>query len=207
MTTTQTTTRLAYFKCDLCLTPMAAHIEVRLPSTSNSYGVVRGSRYEELAQADAIQYASAARCTCGGTVSLMGLVGKFKGSRLVATTLECPCSEKCASAVGPSCNCACGGEFHGTNAVVVVTVDAGGVPTLHAPKAAAAIAAEFLAVEAAARARLAARHAKAIELRRAGTFLPEDMYFGWEADRAALARARGLRTHRGRTKALAEVCA
>jgi hypothetical protein len=204
--TTQTTPRLAYFKCNTCLTPMAVELQVR-SAKFNTTGTIIGACSEELARTDAYYWGEKARCSCGGTVSLMGLVSKFNNRHLVTTQLECPCNEKCASAVGPNCSCSCGGKFHGTNAVVAVVIGAGGAPVLQAPEAAAKTAAEFLAARAAAGQRYAARHAQTIALRSAGVHVAEDAYWAWEADRRELARACGLRTHKGRLAAMAKVCA
>jgi hypothetical protein len=34
---------------------------------------------------------------------------------IAGRTSDMPCGEKCISATGPSCDCACGGENHGRN--------------------------------------------------------------------------------------------
>ena len=40
------------------------------------------------------------------------MIGKAIKGRVVENT---PCADKCISATGPSCDCACGGENHGGN--------------------------------------------------------------------------------------------
>jgi len=71
------------------------------------------------------------RCTCGGRVRVMGKVtptGRLQGERL-----EVPCDSRCTNALGPSCDCSCRGQNHGTHRLVVVHYDAGGVPKADIP--------------------------------------------------------------------------
>lgn len=73
----------------------------------------------------------AARCACGGIPESLGYVREsYAGARLARDTVRCACDHRCTGATGPSCDCVCRGENHGTGAVVEVTVDAGGVPRL-----------------------------------------------------------------------------
>ena len=65
------------------------------------------------------------RCACGGTARCMGRV---QGVRLTRTEHLCPCDGRCTGASGPSCDCSCGGENHGTGRVVPVAVDVGAAP-------------------------------------------------------------------------------
>jgi len=74
-----------------------------------------------------------ARCDCGGTRGFwwLGYVHQF---RLAKDHLEIPCDARCTNAIGPSCDCPCGGENHGTRMVVRRVVDAGGIPRVSAPE-------------------------------------------------------------------------
>ena len=71
-----------------------------------------------------------ARCECGGTVECLGYV---RDSRRYRDTVDVPCDHRCTGAAGPSCDCSCRGENHGTGRVVTVVVDVGGVPRLRSP--------------------------------------------------------------------------
>lgn len=202
-TTANTTTRLAYFKCADCLTPMAAHVELTSRAKFNVQGVLMGATATELARRDAAAWGAGRRCSCGGELQIMGLVAR--PGRLVTTRVECACNEVCTAATGPNCSCSCGGEHHGTGAVVAIVVDAGGTPRLQAPADAHERAAAYRNALEAARARIEQAHASALRARRAGAYLPEAEYWALREDQAALARAKGLRTHAGRLKALASV--
>ena len=76
---------------------------------------------------------AAPKCPCGGMCECMGQVS---GYRLTSAIHLCPCDGRCTGATGPSCECQCGGENHGTGAVVRVIVDRGPVPELDAADAA-----------------------------------------------------------------------
>lgn len=133
---------------------------------------------------------------CGGGMSLMGRVER---DRLVRDAEVCACDERCTGASGPHCSCHCGGVNHGTGAVVAVMFDQGSIPKLAVVETAAA-------------------RARAAEYREAlATFTSErDAIIraksaGWidqaRFDRLRhlgrmLDRARTLRTHSGRMKAL-----
>lgn len=68
------------------------------------------------------------RVKCGLCDSFMWYMGRVEQTRLKRDEVHCACDDRCTSATGPKCNCKCGGVFHGTHAVVHVTVDAGGIP-------------------------------------------------------------------------------
>lgn len=65
---------------------------------------------------------------CGHCKVAMNYMGRVSQNRLVQTHERCACDARCTGAVGPSCDCVCGGVNHGKNAVVEVTVDCGPVP-------------------------------------------------------------------------------
>jgi len=65
---------------------------------------------------------------CGHCKVSMNYMGRVSQNRLVQTHERCACDARCTGAVGPSCDCVCGGVNHGRNAVVEVTVDCGPVP-------------------------------------------------------------------------------
>ena len=47
---------------------------------------------------------------CGGAIEYMGQV---HGDHLARTELRVPCHARCTGALGPHCECQCGGENHG----------------------------------------------------------------------------------------------
>lgn len=156
---------------------------------------VRGSKLPEL------------ECSCGGRFETMGMVQRH---RLVLTGLECPCDGRCTGAVGPSCDCQCGGENHGTGALVRVTYDAGPVPRIVAPDADQRIAraAEYRAALATADAAIEAKLGDTMRTMAAGGWISDRGL--WERcyrARKARAHACGLKTHGGRLRALARLAA
>ena len=73
-------------------------------------------------------------CACGGNTDCMGVVC---GDSLQAEETRCACDARCTEARGPMCDCKCGGDNHGTGAVVTVTRRTGEVPkACNAPNAA-----------------------------------------------------------------------
>ncbi len=147
------------------------------------------------------------KCTvCEGDIDYMGRVHE---SRLVKTEERCPCDARCTSAGGPTCDCACGGKNHGSNMLVTVTIDAGGIPRITPlkPEKARAIFAEFTAAKAETQARLEAVFPE-FKAQRAGERLD-----GWARTQAirgsryeyAIRRAAGLKTHHGRMATLKKI--
>jgi hypothetical protein len=63
----------------------------------------------------------------GPRPTLMGRVNAR--NRLMVTGLECPCDGRCTGAVGPNCDCSCGGANHGSHRLITVNKDAGAVPS------------------------------------------------------------------------------
>lgn len=97
-----------FYRCPDCLSVMAAD----------------GNPYARLA------------CACG--CESCEKMGKVQRARLVTETERCPCDDRCTCALGPSCNCRCGGENHGAGLVSVVEQqDAGAVPVISPPDPAA----------------------------------------------------------------------
>lgn len=95
-----------FYRCSDCLGVVAV-------SESTEYRTERG-------------YVAYGTCgSCGGSMEYMGRTSR---DRLVKDHLLCPCDDRCTSALGPHCSCRCGGENHGSNMVVAVTRDQGGIP-------------------------------------------------------------------------------
>lgn len=56
---------------------------------------------------DAAYWTPFATCECGATVKLQPVIGTHDE--------HIACGAKCRNAVGPSCDCSCGGANHGIN--------------------------------------------------------------------------------------------
>lgn len=136
---------------------------------------------------------------CGGDIEEMGRV---EGDRLAKPETHCACDARCTHATGPNCDCRCGGENHGTGAVVEVSRDCGPVPVLRNPSTirAKAEAEEY-------RNALAAVWAQIERYNR----LREQSPRGWLAEKDysehcrlchLYHKARALRTHKNRMKVL-----
>lgn len=144
---------------------------------------------------------------CDGRVKVMGRVIRHGKSLLTDTTFRTPCDDRCTNAPGPKCECQCGGENHGTGRLVEVKHE-DKIPKVHpiAPEAARQRAAEFTSAYEHAKARLPYRGIA--ERKAAGEYLERSEYGLWverEGYAQALRHAKGLTSHKGRMKAIAEL--
>lgn len=142
---------------------------------------------------------------CGLCEGATEWLGRVAADRLVKVEFRCDCDDRCTAALGPKCNCKCGGVNHGASfaAYSRVVVDAGGVPRLTRPDTAAKLhAAEY-------RAAMARAGAVAMELsarRRAARLTSEDYTRLYRAQ-CAVRKARRARCHRTRMRILADYVA
>lgn len=143
------------------------------------------------------------KCACGGSVWHLGKVKRF---RVVNTEERCACDERCTHALGPNCECQCGGENHGTGRTYKVEIDQGGIPRVSNEPDIAKRDEFFAALDAAE---------KRIE-RKFGVEKVEDFIHrrwipvGWRDIHDAfeeISRAKGSRVHKTRLKILASICA
>lgn len=67
---------------------------------------------------------------CGACAGSMEYLGRVARDRLVVEAQVCACDYRCTGAIGPMCDCHCGGVNHGTGREVTVIRDAGPVPRL-----------------------------------------------------------------------------
>ena len=148
---------------------------------------------------------------CGGRMEHMGQVGSDP-HRLVKLSERSQCDDRCTMAVGPKCECKCGGENHGSRLIVVVTLDAGERPTVTPSRDIARhrlAAVAYRTVRDAARVRIETRYRAAMDAKWGGyvdaaTFL---RYREGKRVFEAFWAAVGMRSHAGRNKALARICA
>lgn len=139
---------------------------------------------------------------CGGRMEYMGQVER---DRLVRIEHQCPCDARCTSALGPRCDCRCGGANHGSNRVVAVTVDAGGIPTMHVGPKALSKAQAYRQLVNSVRQAIEARYGRVIEAKRRGEYLswPDfSAYLSGTWFVRQLHAAMELRTHAGRNRRL-----
>lgn len=131
----------------------------------------------------------------------MGEVHRF---RLRQMETYCPCDARCTNAIGPNCECSCGGTNHGKG-LLLRWVDAGGIPTITPPDTFAAERRrdEYRQALAAARERI--QWALSImDRKRRGEYIQSYAELCRASDALAqLSRAKARRTHAGRIKALA----
>lgn len=62
----------------------------------------------------------AIECGCGGVAELMGRVER---DRILQESYDVPCDGRCTNALGPKCDCSCGGINHGSGMLVEVVSD------------------------------------------------------------------------------------
>lgn len=116
---------------------------------------------------------------CGARCDFQGLTAH------VRTFNVSPCDDRCCTARGRNCECACGGKNHGTWRSVSVTRTVG-IATLGAPRDAAKLAAgvaEFRAAREAADAAIETRFGDVFRLKSSGAWLDGHDFARWLAGR------------------------
>jgi len=134
---------------------------------------------------------------CGGSIETMGRV--YRDHLQTGTHEECKCDDRCVSALGPNCNCQCGGKNHGAGMLGYYTVtETASLPTLtrsgnhetrkaQAEQYRAAIAAATATVEA---------------LSHGWGHMSTEQYRKLNSTRSRIWKAQKARTHAARMKAL-----
>ena len=157
---------------------------------------------------DARGYHHFAECgACGGEIEYLGPVNKHH--MIFQTETRCACDGRCTGAIGPSCDCQCGGENHGTGAVVEVVTRVDRLPKVMMPANALEKATAYRALVAEFRAAWDARYGYATKEKRAGYVLPATFMVYREGQDVIsdFVKARGLRSHAGRNKRIAALTA
>lgn len=142
-------------------------------------------------------YPAGARCVCGGTPERMGVVC---GNAYGDVDKACPCDARCTHAIGPNCDCQCGGKNHGSGVAAWVdqfVAEGRVVIRLLDEATAQRRATEFRVALAAAQAR--------VEALRAGD--PSRYSPQWYRADGLLRGAKRLKVHALRLKRLAQVAA
>ena len=157
-------------------------------------------------------------CVCGGKIEAMGRVTRDPLARMfgrkeehlqTGVRYEEPCDARRTNARGPSCNCPCGAENHGTQRLVEIEI-VQGIPRLLMldPHRARERASEYRDAVAVAREAVDRRYPSgrvAAERKASGEYIDSGAFsamLDYRRAREAVARARALRTHGGRLKAL-----
>lgn len=182
-----------FFRCLDCLDVIAVDCETK----KNGYGGRVFNTYPAIRP----------ECDCGGSLHYMG---KVQQSRLVMTSIRCACDGRCTNAIGPSCDCSCGGVNHGSQKLVTVVTDGGAVPTLKPREdvqVRRARVAEFNTALQAAKDRIASKYGERYDDFQNGRYIAGELY--WEIKEADAKRRKAalLQTHKGRINALAKVAA
>ena len=125
-------------------------------------------------------------------------------------TVRSVCDNRCTSARGPGCECACGGKNHGSSLWVVETRDAGGIPRV-TPRdgKAGAIRDEWRGALATFTAAFdASRFAGPVAAKRRGEWIADfGTYLAGERILDGQRKARHMTSQAGRLRALRELTA
>ena len=135
-------------------------------------------------------------------------MGRVHRARLVRDAVVSVCDFRCTNAKGPECNCHCGGENHGSHAVVQVTHDAGPLPRYElTPDRGRAL--EYRVARAEAELRLKGLNADDLFARKLrGAYLNAAdfaRYLRIRRGHERIRKAQGARTQAGRLKMLAAI--
>jgi hypothetical protein len=178
-----------YYRCTDCLTVAAT--EQPLPTERKNYGP---------------ETVTAECGACGGRIEYMGPVIKV---RRILTDVKylCPCDERCTGARGPDCDCQCGGANHGTGAMVRVEITEGLPRLMVRPGARLGGAKEYRALLARVMDGWNWRY-RAVTVEKSKRYLDPheyDRYSEGQWKFKAIAKAKAMRTHKGRNRALATI--
>ena len=172
-----------YYRCVDCLSVVVADDKIRPVQIPPSYAYSYGE------------------CgACGGRIEYLGEVCRDHWQR---RELRVPCDARCTGAIGPHCECQCGGENHGSNRLVEVVVETGKLPRLMVPGDAGAKGEAYRELLRAVRSAHDGRFDRVFQLKRNGVYLsPPDWYHFCEGQRfnRRILEARELRSHAARNR-------
>jgi len=140
---------------------------------------------------------------CGGRLEWLGTVAA--SGVLQKTHLDTACDFRCTGALGPKCDCSCHGENHGTGLLVETVYAEDRIPRLQPrhPEECVARATEFREALSAAEARIDRRFPGIRERR----YIPNTTTWRQAREQVeALSRAKRLKVHSLRLKALGAIC-
>ena len=169
-----------FYRCSDCLSVVATDAKIRPVQVPPSY-----------------LYSYGECSACGGPVEYLGEVCR---DHLVRRELRVPCDARCTSAIGPHCECQCGGENHGSNRLVEVIVESGSLPRFMVPENARAKGETYRELLRTVRSAHDARFGRVFQLETERVLpSPPDWYrFGGQRLNQQILAARELRSHAAR---------
>lgn len=179
-----------YYRCTDCLGIFTLEQKLPVVSTGDIYKETYGT------------------CSaCGGDIEYMGQV---EGTRLTKTKAAVPCDSRCVFARGPSCDCQCRGENHGSGLVVTYTVDAGGIPRIsqNNPDMLRDLADKYRELLRQVEYAFQRRYSHVRSMRLAGRYLLSnewDLCVESSRVRRRIFKAMSMRSHKGRNAALEKI--
>jgi hypothetical protein len=144
---------------------------------------------------------------CGGRIEYLAEVCRDHWQR---KELRVPCDARCTGAIGPHCECQCGGENHGSNRMVEVVVETGKLPRVMIPSDARAKGEAYRELLGTVRSAHDVHFGRVFQLKRNGVYLsPPEWYRFCEGQRLnqRILAARELRSHAGRYRKLNAILA
>lgn len=144
---------------------------------------------------------------CNGRIEYLGDVHR---NRLQKTELHVPCDSRCTGAIGPHCDCSCGGVNHGSNRLVEVVIEVGKLPRLLVPSDAKSKAETYRALLQSVREAHHARFDAVIQLKRNGAYLNVADWCGFQESvrlNGRILAAREFRSHTARNRKLNAILA
>jgi hypothetical protein len=139
---------------------------------------------------------------CGGWIEYLG---KVERNRLIHTEHLCPCDGRCTNATGPSCDCQCGGENHGSGKLVAVD-KSGPLPKFMIQVDAKSKAEAYIALCDKYKSAWEAKYGEIVERKRNGEYIRNfDFYLEAIDEWHVFNKVRSMKTHAGRNKRLNEL--
>ncbi len=180
-----------FFKCRLCLTPWTEEFneDPLVQRYGNAFSKLTTCPFcESLLEKPPVRFYS--------------YMGKVHREHLEKQAGErSACDARCTNALGPSCDCQCGGENHGTNLTVAV-IQSSAVPSKISPEKAMERKNEYLKALEEAQAIFFDRYQKTWEDKRAGRFVPGGLYYPMMTHWHTLSEAKKSQSHPTRMKKL-----
>lgn len=149
---------------------------------------------------------------CGVCGEYLYTIGEVTAeNKWVRKEEKCKCDGRCINALGPSCDCSCGGENHGSgmDGFVEVVAETGEVKLTpsHDIEKHKQWAKEYNDAYDAAESRIKAKHGQAYEFYKSKQRLAYDTWWEIKKDLTRLGDAADLKVHKTRIAKLNKVCA
>jgi hypothetical protein len=109
-----------YLKCKDCKKPFALETDKKVKQSINPAYVSNPDKIDQWDRDGGWLITRDMVCPFCASKKI-NLMGEVKKHRVFNRTFEVPCDGRCTNAQGPSCDCPCGGENHGSQKVVEVS--------------------------------------------------------------------------------------